>query len=307
MTELILYALNAVGPIFLMVGAGYLFKKKHIIDDSFVRNANVLVFYFALPAYIFMSVANSDFRDLIDLRVIAAITLGTLVTFFIALALTAAEKKTLKGAFIQAATRSNATLLGLALIHNTLGESGAALGSSVLAVLIPLANILSLIVLLNWKQANLGRQIMVFVKNPLLIAIFLGIFFSLSRLTIPSLAYGLLELLARLSLPLALIGIGGSLKPRQAAVNKKALSLVVVLKNIMYPVVTVIFGWIFGLSTQAITVLFLISASPTAVSAYVMADATGNDADFTASAILTTTLAAVLTISAGLIILRIVL
>ena len=303
--ELFLYALNAVGPIFLMVGAGYLFKQKRLIDDSFVRHANILVFYFALPAYIFLSISKAEFGELIDSRALAAIIAGTLVTFIISLAVS--HKKPFRGAFVQAATRSNATLLGLALIHNTLGESGTAIAASVLAVLIPLANILSLIVLLNWRHANLRKQIMVFIKNPLLISIFAGIIASLLRIPIPGIFNGLLELLARLSLPLALIGIGGSLTAQLKFTNVQYLGWVTLLKNVCYPIVTVLIGWMLGLSMQVITVLFLISASPTAVSAYVMADATGNDAEFTASAIIVTTTASVVTISAGLIILRILL
>ena len=56
----LIFCLNATIPIFLTLMLGYFLRKINLYDDSFVAQMNKFVFKAALPALLFMNVAESD-------------------------------------------------------------------------------------------------------------------------------------------------------------------------------------------------------------------------------------------------------
>ncbi len=120
-----------------------------------------------------------------------------------------------RGAFIQGSFRGNFAILGFAMLSSAYGSSVLAPAAVVLAAIMPPYNILSVLALsLTLKKERhisgwtITKQIL---TNPLIIAAAIAVPFSLAQISLPQMMLTSIEHLSSLTLPLALIGIGGSL------------------------------------------------------------------------------------------------
>lgn len=59
--ENLVFCLNATIPIFLTLMLGLFFRRIGLFDDTFVSRLNKFVFNAALPALLFLDIAESDF------------------------------------------------------------------------------------------------------------------------------------------------------------------------------------------------------------------------------------------------------
>jgi len=115
----------------------------------------------------------------------------------------------------ESAFHSNLAIIGLALCTNALGEAGLTIGALIIAVVTPIYNILSIYALtrslhenekLRWDQLVLD-----IAKNPLILAIALAFTFLHFYWRLPVILNETGRYLSKMTLPLALITIGGSL------------------------------------------------------------------------------------------------
>ena len=52
-----LFSLNTVLPVFIIVLVGYYIRRRGTVDEDFINCVSNVVFYYALPAGIFLDVA----------------------------------------------------------------------------------------------------------------------------------------------------------------------------------------------------------------------------------------------------------
>lgn len=302
----ILYAFNTVGPIFFLVSLGYLFRKIGFLDGLFIKQINRLLFNCILPVYLFITIASSTLTDILDpeLLLVAFLATGGITLFSYLVAVIWIQEIRERGPFVQAAVRGNLSFMGLALVSNALGPKGVALAAPLIAIFIPYNNILSIVVLSHFsggaKRIGVKEQLLAIVKNPLIIGITMGILWSLSGITMPIVLYRSLEILSRPSLPLALLGIGGSLSLQVRKEDVLQLGGVFIIKNILFPALVVLLALLWKLDMQSIIVLFILMGSSTAFAAFIITGGMGYNTRFTASAIMITTFGSILTIGAGL-------
>ncbi len=112
-----------------------------------------------------------------------------------------------------------------------------------------------------------------------------------------------LDLVGRTALPLALISVGAALDLRRLKSELGITALVTVLKLGVYPVLVWLGLRALGLEGLALKVPVMIAATPTAVVSYVMAKEMDGDEQLAAALIIGTTLAALPTTVAWLLIL----
>jgi len=310
------FTAEVVTPIFFIILLGVFLRHVRVIDDGFVNTASRVVFLVALPALIFFSIAPTDFLSLLRLDVIAFFYAGTLVTVGLIWWLSglfirdAADR----GAFVQGSFRSNFGIVGLALCVNAFGEYGLAFGAMLLAFLIPLYNVLSILVLTPARSTAIKppwwRPLLEIVRNPLILAVIFGLFFSIFAIPLPAVIEKTGDYFARLTLPLALLASGGALTLNGLALNRLisasrlALSAAAV-KLIGLPAVLTLGALACGFEGRAVGVLFIAFASPTAAASFVMARVMGANAELSGHIIVVTTLASILTIGTGLFLLKI--
>lgn len=295
----LLFTLETTLPIFILVLLGLLLRRRNVIDDAFIATSSKLVFNITLPVLMFMAVARSDsgagqHLPLIGF-VLSAALLGALLSALWAGALMLSVPQ--RGAFIQASFRSNLGIIGLALCINAYGEEGGVLGALLLAVITPVYNLLAVFFLTRQQQVRWLAQLRLILSNPLIIAIVLAVPFSALQWPLPEVALRVGNSLAAMTLPLALIGVGGSLSFAALRRGSAVVLHIVTLKLLVVPVIIAVAAWMCGFRGVELGVICLMFASPTAAAAFVMARSMGSDAELTANAIALTTIGSVLTVS----------
>ncbi|NLU96667.1 hypothetical protein B6N13_00950 [Marinomonas sp. UCMA 3892] len=127
------------------------------------------------------------------------------------------------------------------------------------------------------------------LKNPLILGIVLGVVANFIGLKLPAFVVKTGSLIGGLSLPLALICIGGSLVTSGFTLPKH-FPMAILSKVALSPILFTSLGYVLGFSQKELLFLFIFLAAPTAASAYVTAVAKGDDGKSTANAIAATTL-----------------
>jgi|TARA_R110002050_G_scaffold52947_7_gene120366 predicted permease len=313
--ELYLHSLsftaNIVAPIFFIVFLGYLLKRMGVIDEAFIHTASKLVFVITLPTLVFMSIARTDFHAVFNPQQLGFVLMGTFASF---VALWGAGKYWIKrpedlGVFIQGAFRSNYGIIGLAVSYNLFSDSGLAQASLLLALVIPLYNVLSIVALsIPAKRSgasSLGSTLYEIIKNPLIIAVLLALPFSYFGFQLPEIAQNTGRYFANLTLPLALLAIGGSLNLTSLRNTSSQATWATLSKLVFIPLVLTLAAWVCGFKGQDLAMMMILFGCPTAAASFVMAKGMGGNAELAANIILMTTLGAVLTLSAGIYLLRV--
>lgn len=305
------FTASIVAPIFFIVLMGHLLKRFKLIDDAFVSTASKLVFVVTLPALVFMSIARMDFHAVFNPTQLIYVTVSTLVTYVL---IWMVARRWIKepedlGVFIQGAFRSNYGIIGLAVSFNLFGETGLAQASLLLALIIPLYNVLAIIALAlpmqRDNQLSASRITLEIIKNPLIIAVIAALPVSYLGIQLPEVINKTGHYFSNLTLPLALLTIGATLNLKSLKHTSSQAFWATSLKLVILPVTLTIGAWLFGFTGQDLVILFVLFACPTAAASFVMAKAMGGNAQLAANIILTTTLGSVLTLSCGIYLLKI--
>uniref|UniRef100_UPI0025B7F817 AEC family transporter n=2 Tax=Ignavibacterium TaxID=795750 RepID=UPI0025B7F817 len=285
-------------------------KKMRIINENFVDVTSKFVFSVSLPALVFMQIAEMDLSKTINFPQILFIYTGTITTFILIwlLSIPFIKDGRDRSVFIQGAFRSNFAIVGFAIISNLFGTAALGKAAIILAFILPLYNILAVIVLTvplrQTNQLSFYPIIKEILLNPLIVAVIVGLPFSYFTIKLPSIIVTTGNFLSDLALPLALIGIGGSLNLEQI---KKASTLAFtssIIKLILIPLILTTTAYFFGYRGIDLGIMFILFACPTAIVSFIMAEAMGANSKLAGNIILISTLGSVFTIAIGILILK---
>jgi predicted permease len=308
------FTASIVTPIFVIVLFGFLLRRGRLIDEAFINTSSRLVFMVALPTLVFMSISRTDFQAVFNPSLLGFVFVATLLSFFAIWRLAARWIKQPEdlGAFIQGAFRSNFGIIGMALSYNLFGNAGLSQAAMVLALVIPMYNVLSVVVLTvtvnqgTTEGVSIHQILRAIVLNPLIIAVVLALPFSYYGLHLPAVLDTTGNYFANLTLPLALLAIGGSLNLKSLRSSSRPAFWATCTKLLLLPLLLTPVAALLGFGGVELALLFVLFSSPTAAAAFVMARAMGANAQLTANIILTTTLGSIVTISAGVFVLRLI-
>ena len=306
----LLFCLNATIPLFLLLVLGMVFTKFKIFDEVFVAKLNSFVFQIALPVLVFYDLCREDFYSLWDGRFVLFCFIATALS----IALTAAiafllPDKSTRGEFIQAAYRSSAAILGIALIQNLYGSSGMAplmiIGS------VPLYNIMAVVVLYYFQPAHgtlhkkrLASAGIGILKNPILWGVLLGLFWALLNLPMPQILDRTLENIGRLATPLGLLSMGAAFDIKKALKSAKSAGLAAFIKLIGLGLIFVPIAVFMGFTGNKLVSILIMCCSSTTVSSYIMAKNMGHEGTLTSSTIMLTTFFLAFTLTGWLFVLK---
>ena len=298
--SLLIQTLSITVPVVLLVVLGVYLRHKQHIDDAFVATSSRLVFNVSLPVLMFLAIVTADMAVSQHLPLVWFSLGASLAAFAFVFAVSKVLRVSPRrhGAFVQGAFRSNLGIVGLALCLNAYPEEGAILGALVLAVVTPVYNLLSVWVLASGdKNISWGQQLITTARNPLIIAIALaGVVRGFGQ-ELPQVLLQTGDILAGLTLPLALIGIGASLTMNRALVANSVVWSAVALKLVVLPVLIIVSAVYIGITGAALGVIALMFASPTAAAAFVMAKSMNADSRLTADVIALSTLGSGVTVT----------
>ncbi len=307
--EILSFAFGVTAPIFLTVSVGMLLKKLNIIDNVFADKASKLVFMVALPVLLFTSIVKTNLSEVLNPQLLALCASATVFIFILlwGFAHFFIKNSRDRGVFVQGSFRGNLAIVGLALCVNAYGEKGLAAASILMSVLTLFYNVLS-VYILNVSLSN-GNQsakhiLLSILKNPLVIAIILGISVNALNVPIHSVAMQTGEYLSQMTLPLALLCIGASLSLSELRSPSWVAIGAVTAKLIVTPIIilAVVYWW--GFRGLDLGVVFLMVSTPSAAAGYIMVQAMNGNAKLAANIVVVSTMVSIFTVSIGLALLR---
>jgi predicted permease len=302
----IIFSLNIVMPLVILAAMGYGAKRAGLIGDGFLKGGNKVIFYLAIPATLFNSLYAADLGEILDYRFMAFIALWTVASFAIIWIVThLALRKRHPGvisAYVNGAHRGNLAMLGLPLLFSILGDTGyAAKVALAAAIIIPLYNIQTIILLTihseTPKKLNAGGLVLGIIKNPPIIGTALGLAAAFTDITLPNMAEQVINSLATLTVPLALICLGGAMAFKGFDAKFKFALTSALVKVAALPIVTIALAWLLGFRGNDLTILMILHGVPTAVGSYVMIVELGGDTYIAGTNVMLTTILSAFTLS----------
>lgn len=308
MLALLIQTLNVTAPVFAMLFLGVLLKRIHVIDDNFNRVASNLVFNVCMPALLFLGIYHADlssaFRPgLIGFFVVATV-LGFALCWGVAIWRCPPHER---GVYTQGAFRGNNGVIGLALAASLYGDVGVSLGAVLAGVVILFYNSLSAVVLAVYSPSLKSDPWSLFkslARNPLILSVVIATPMAYAQVPLPNWLLTSGDYLAQMSLPLALICIGGTLSLAALRDSGRLAMHASLMKMVWLPLLGTLGAWLCGFRGAELGILFLYVASPTAAASYVMARAADGNHELAASIIVITTLMAAITTNIGIFVLQ---
>lgn len=233
-------------PIFAVIGIGWLAVRSGYLDRGAVAPAAQVVMRVALPAMIFLALAGTPSGQAFDLAFLMVYGAASLAVLSLCYAL---------ARLVMGMTKPEAAVIGLGVSMANSAFMGFPIGQAVLGqeaairvfahvlivenlVILPLA--LLLMAMAGDGGSPRPRLLRDMMRNPLMIALVAGGAVSAVGIGLPAPASAVLELLGRLSAPLALLVIGGMLASLPASGRAGAVGLIVGGKLVVHPLLVAI-------------------------------------------------------------------
>lgn len=304
---------NTIAPVFLMIGLGAVMMQRGLFTPAFLEGANRLTYWVGLPALLVYKIAGARFDSSVFgpmMFTLFAGVIGTVATAYAVSWLMRLPRDTV-GTFVQAAFRGNLAFLALPILLYSIEslpdeQAGPIAATAVLALgpMVALFNVISVVALLasqhRLTRAAAGRIAWQVASNPLLIACVLGMILSYTAWQLPSFVDRTLAAIGGMSLPLALIGIGGTMAMVGVRGQLVTATVAAVLKVAVAPLIGLAVALALGLDREQLRIVLIFLAAPSAAASYVLAEKLGGDGPLAASTVFISTVLSI--VSLGIIV-----
>ena len=294
--------LKTILPIFVIILLGWSLRRLDFMKEGFLKPANRLVYYVAIPAMIFREIAEAELVQHFSLVLVATTLVPLILVALIGLILVRGIKlqRYRMGSFLQCSFHGNLGYIGLAVAFYFLGDQGFTRASILAGFVMLLQNLLAVVALSRFNQEpdqkistlSLVRRVLL---NPVIISAMAGMVFSLTGLNLPVIVDRSLKILSGMALPLALLVIGTSISFAQMRQQLRLTVLIGILKLLVLPAAGLILFHLLNLQRMEYLPALILLASPSATVSYVMALEMAGDADMATAAISVTTLVSAVT------------
>ena len=303
--------LITVASVLLVIMTGYALSRFLMTDPSFWQGVSKLCYWVLFPIMLVKVLAGADFTGawVGDLVMLLWGALLLMVVFSLLSGRILGLSGPSTSSILQGNLRHN-TFVGIAIMGDMLGVRGIELAALATGILVPTVNVLCVVIMMRLNASDMGKGeqtmkrliVKELARNPLIIAVVLGIAINLSGLSIPALIAQTMDLLSRAALPMLLMAVGASMKFRAISSNWQALLSVLLGKGFLMPGFALAVGLLLALPAEVIMVAVVFTALPTAAAAYALAQQLKGDVSLMADIISVQTLVSMVTLTAWLLI-----
>lgn len=300
--------LNTLFPLFALLALGCILKQRGLTSEMFLKTADKLVYYIFFPVMLFWKVGSSTVGGASSIGLCLAGFLAVFTVFLLSLFYIAKGGVPGSGAgsFSQASYRFN-TYIGMAIVVAVLGEEGVRHFGILIGFLIPSINVMAVSVLIWYSDQTLSvnERIRFFVRallsNPLILGCAGGILVSRAGLIFPEFLNNTFALISSVTLPLALISIGGTLSFSGIARHGRQALNASLFKLVALPFTGFILLKVFGVSGVAFKTGMIFFCLPTSTALYVLSAQLNSDLELASTAIMVSTLLSFVSLSVALV------
>lgn len=304
--------LNIVLPVFVLILAGFAFRRLNILSASACAELNRFVVYLALPALTIDIMVNSTWTEIYQPGFLWAFELAVAIIFAAVLAFRWWQTRSLVDSTLEctAASYANTGYIGLPLCALTFGQQG--LGPAVVAATLTIsANFAVSIVLIEFGAqkdkglfSSIRNAILSLLKNPLIIAPIAAVLIGVSGYSLPQWLAQAIKLLGAAASPCALVAIGLFLAQKQQHTDAPLSISLVLFKLVLQPALAWYLAFhVFDMPELWAKSAVLLSALPTGTGPFMLAELYRRGEAIASRTILWSTFGAVGTLSIWLILL----
>jgi len=303
-----MFAFETLAPVLLLILLGWILTRIRFLGKPFMTDLNKLCYYVALPAFIISNLAGVRLPIGESMQLFALLFTLTLAAAGIAFGLgkLLAVHTASLGTVVHTAFRGNLAYAGLPVISYALAgrEATAETIGTALLVFAPLTAFYNILGVLCLRQADtwrrpgswklVGGEIL---SNPLILACAAGFLFSFFSFPLPLIFDRTLGMLGGAALPIALLCIGATFSTFHLSGHLTAIAVGAGVKVILLPLMSwMACIWLDIQDVERLIVL-VFAATPTAATAYVMAERLGGDTEVTSAVIGISTILAMLSLT----------
>lgn len=301
-------ALTAVLPFLCYIGFGYLVKQLQLVDEPFMKKLNQMIFQLFFPFMMFYNIYNTEDGLQFDVKfvLIGAVSVLVLVTLLMAIVPRLEKENPKRGVIVQAIYRSNFILFAFPLTESVFGSEGIAVAAPMVAIIVPLYNVLAVVILEYFRGGNISAWQLVkkILTNPLIEGAIVGILFVIFGWKLPAGIEKPVSQFAGLTTPLALFVLGSTLHFSSLRKHMNYVTSVIGVKMILLPAIAMLLSVPFGLTEVQRFIYLTIFATPVAASSFAMAENMGGDGELAGELVVTSTTASIVTIFLWIFILK---
>ena len=301
MLESFMVALNAVAPFMILLGIGFLAVRTGLTDRAFMNRLNALNFRLFFPFLMFNNIYSATPEGLPSVTLLIAGPLSVILLILILMLVVPriVKENSRRGVIIQAVFRSNFIIYGIPLTTYVFGAERSSVCGMMVMIMVSLFNIAAVIVLEIFRdggKVRLKPLLLGLLKNPLLQGCAAGLLFFLLRIRLPGFIASPVSSLATMATTLAMIVLGANLVFEEIRKNRKTITVVLLVRLILLPLITLPLGWLIGLRGVELFLILMIFGTPVATASYPMAQNMGGDGQLAGQLVFVSTVASLATI-----------
>ena len=309
----VVFVAEAILPVFIVIALGAALRRVRVLDDETVEHLTRLVFTVALPILLFRSVGGADLAEAWNGPAVAAAFGMVLVCVLLGWGLARLQRlaPVRAATFTMCCYRANTAIVGLAVLQSAYPENPAmdAAAGMLIGVSVLVFNVLAVVILTLPHHSFRGREGLRRIArgvatNPLILAVLLGILWSVLKWEMPLVLDRPIEWIARMALPLALLAVGASLRLELLRRGLRETLLAAAVKLLVLPALVLASLRALGVGGLDLAACVVILGSPTAVVSYIMARRMRGDAPLAAQVVTVTTTLSIVTLAGWLLVLR---
>jgi len=297
-------------PIYLLMGLGFLSRKIGILRAGDERILSAYVYYFALPALLFIDLAELPIERVDVNFIIAGITpIIITVSIYLMLYYLLHFSRDTFYLLILSTVFGSLAFFGIPFVMFSLSSEAEFLATIAVSSISLIGVFISIFVLEFYTMKDtsiligLKRTLTRLSKNPLILSILIGLFISSLNVDIPRYIYTPIRMLGGTTATVAIFMLGVFLYGRRYTNLNYALKLSM-LRIVLLPSIALLIAALFNLSRTPAAVLLIMHNVPVAVSMMVLSERYNFHKETIASLILVSSVGAAVYINLWLLILN---
>ena len=269
-----------VAPVFALIAAGYAAVLFRFVSETANKGISEFAFSIAIPALLFRTVVISEFPAVSAVQVWGAFYGALAFTWIAALLISSVLRQAREDGpvFAIGSVYGNIVMLGIPLTLSALGSQAAGPMALILSVNTPLLWLCGTLQmeLMDRKRPGSAASLVLpilldLARNPIMLAIGLGLLWRLTGLGLHPVVDRTVELLAQAGSPTALIALGINLFRFEVKGAKLGIAIMCALKLLAMPAVAWVLAHLLQLPPNVAGVVVLFAAMPTGANAYIFA------------------------------------
>ena len=290
---LISILLRQIAIMALLAAVGVYLSRKGFLSPQGTKDLGAILLRVIIPCVIVKSYITEFSRErLLELALSAGLTLLGFILAMVISYLVFGKRRRLENF---AASFCNAGFIGIPLAQAIIGEEGVFYIAASVALLNLFQWTYGVYIMADRKDAISAKTI---AKNPVVIAIVIGVVLFVSRIPVPGIVTSTLGYIAGMNTPIAMILMGTYLAklPLKKLLDKRAYGCVL-FRLVIIPAVILLVFWVLPVSNADIALAaFLAAATPVGANICVFAQQYDCDYEFSVVTVCLSTLLSVITV-----------